>query len=173
MMKKVIIGCAFLLIGIIGYFVGVLYEGGATSAEAMKQDLRLRKLWADSDEVFLQRISTSNSLVSGSFVMETWFPDQVSTTNQINLQIVEGKVVFPSSGMPQTNRDGMAETFFMLNNVVSWRQEGIMYEGNAEFVGIVSGDGMWGRMYGWNPGEQAIGFWRIYPLRQNLKSNDK
>ena len=91
----------------------------------------------------------------------TRFPGKPPATEEVVLAFTDGRLTLPQSAKP--HRNGMAETLVQNDNVVSWHCEGTMYEADAECVGIMDGNLIWGRIYGWNPGEEAIGVWRMYP----------
>ena len=50
------------------------------------------------------------------------------------------------------------------DHVVSWFEEGVLYDAGVKYVGLVSGDEMFGRVYNYSQERNGeVGFWRIYP----------
>ena len=100
----------------------------------------------------------SNTMTSGTYLVDVWFPASKLPTREIVLHCENGQI-----NIPAFNRNGGPQTLPVNGRVVSWTQEGAGYEANAKYVGFVDGDEIWGRVYGWNPGNQSLGFWRNYP----------
>lgn len=92
--------------------------------------------------------------------METTFPGKPPTNCVLQLVFSNGQFALPKPAVCQ--RAGMHDTLVQNNNVVSWYNEGVMYEANAECVGLIDGNMIWGRIYGWNSGDESIGVWKIY-----------
>jgi hypothetical protein len=100
-------------------------------------------------------------MVSGTYLMDVWFPGTQLGTREVALRCENGQLSVPA---PNTfSRSQGAQMLSVAGNVVSWTEEGALYEANPKYVGLIDGDGMWGRIYGWNPGDQSVGLWRIYP----------
>jgi len=161
-----------IVIAVVAFVVGRWWEGTAARTKAMQEEMSRMDRLAEFDKNMLQNLAVrSNVLTSGTYVMQMWFlsssqsnsrPQQPGT-QEFALHCENGQtIVRARSGF---TRDGSSRTFIITNNVVSWTQEGAGYEANAKYVGIVDGDEMWGRVYGWGPGDQSVGFWRIYPKR--------
>ena len=137
-----------------GYVLGAL-----TSATQQPSPQNQR---AEFDRQTLAMISTkSNALISGTYSMTTWLPGNPAQVHELFLTVSNGIPIFSPTNAG--HRNGMADTFTVNGKVVSWHMEGIFYEGNAEFVGLIDGNEMWGRVYGWNPGTEEIGIWRLSP----------
>jgi hypothetical protein len=141
----------------VGHFIG------SCDADASRRDRDL-KHWqqlAELDRAFLTNVVTRpGALVTGRFVIETCFPGIPPRSHPLDLVFSNGLCSLPMPAGP--HRNGMADTFVQNGNVVSWHHEGILYEGSAECVGVIDGEMIWGRIYGWSPGDGSIGLWRIY-----------
>ena len=164
MKRKITIGFIAIATGVIGYFVGVFREGIRSSEINITRTMRHWDQLADLDRAFLKTIPTvTNNLVSGVYLMEVWFPNQKPIVSELTFEIKDGKLTPLVS--ESSHRAGFSETFSMSGNVVSWHNEGNLYEANAQHVGLVMGDEICGRVYGWNPGDESIGSWRIHIKR--------
>lgn len=147
---------------IIAYGVGSCRASYYASVNQMNRDFDHWKKLAELDRSFLTNVVTRPSaLTSGTYVMETTFPGKTPTNWVLQLVFSNGQFALPKPTVQR--RAGMADTLVQNGNVVSWCHEGIMYEADAECVGLIDGDAIWGRIYGWNPGDESIGVWRIYP----------
>jgi hypothetical protein len=134
----------------------------STSEKLMQEEMSHWDQFAAMDKAVLQTFpSRSNTMTSGTYLMQVWFPNLNLGTQAVVLHCENGQITVPA---PNTfSRSGAAQTLSVTGHVVSWTQEGAGYEANPKYVGIVDGDGMWGRVYGWNRGVQSVGLWRIYP----------
>jgi hypothetical protein len=162
MKRRITFCCGLVAVIGIGYLAGVFHESLRSSEQAMSERMHHWDQLADLDRTFLKTISAAtNNLTSGNYLLEFWFPHHKPRVEELTLQIQDGKIIFPAPKSP--GRAGIAETFSMAGNVVSWLDEGALYEADAKFVGIITGTEIYGRVYGWNSGDESIGWWRIYP----------
>ena len=149
-------------ITIVSFIIGRWWGSTSESGNQIQAELSRYDPLANLDMAVLQTLPTrSNTMTSGIFLKEVWFLKSQHWTNEVLLHCENGQISVPA---PNTfSRNGNAQSLSVTGNVVSWTQEGALYEANPKYVGIVDGDGMWGRVYGWNLGDQSVGFWRIYP----------
>ncbi len=161
MKKKIIFSLVFAGLIIFAYCIGEIKGSGEAREERTRFDLAHWKKLAALDRSFLTNIVTQTSaLKSGTFIMEVTFPGRPTTNITLDLVFSDGKFDMPKRAV---NRAGLSDTLVQKGSVVSWMNEGVLYEANAESVGLIDGDVIWGRIYGWNPGDESIGVWRIYP----------
>lgn len=148
----------------VAYNIGYLkasFDGGAATMRHWEQ-------LAELDKSFLKSVTARpNRLTTGNYVLETHFPGLPPKIDNLYLEFSNGRLIPPDS--PRSHRNGMSDTFQVDGNVVSWHYEGILYMASAEFVGVIDGDMAWGRIYGWNPGNESIGIWRLYPKTAQKK----
>ena len=149
-------------ITIVSFIIGRWWGSTSESGNQIQAELSRYDPLANLDMAVLQTLPVrSNTMTSGTFLREVWFLKSLHWTNEVVLHCENGQISVPA---PNTfSRSGDAQSLLVTGNVVSWTQEGALYEANPKYVGIVDGDGMWGRVYGWNLGDQSVGFWRIYP----------
>ena len=170
-MKRILLIVSIFALLALAYGIGYYRAGYQAGVRQMNEDLEHWEQLAKLDRVFLTNIVTrSNALTTGTFVLETSFPGKPPWTEVLSLTFSNGVFALPKPVQPQ--RAGMAETLVQNGNVVSWLDEGILYEANAEWVGLIDGNKIWGRVYGWNAGQESIGFWRIYPAPASSAAND-
>jgi len=156
----------FIFIGVglasVSFVVGRWCGSVSTSEKLMQEEMSHWDQFAAMDRAVLQTFPTrSNTMTSGTYLMQVWFPKLNLGTQEVVFHCEHGQISVPA---PNTfSRSGGAQTLSVTGNVVSWTQEGALYGADAKYVGLVDGDGMWGRVYGWNPGVQSVGLWRIYP----------
>lgn len=157
-MNRTVLAAIFVLaIVVAAYSVGYFRASG----DHASRDFEHYKQLAELDRSFLTGVVTRPStLTTGSYILETRFPGKAPKFDFLELMFSNGRFALPMPTAPR--RHGMADTLVQNGNVVSWHHEGVMYESNAECVGLIDGNMIWGRIYGWNPGDESIGVWRIY-----------
>jgi hypothetical protein len=165
-MKKRIIAVVSALAALaIAYGIGYFKAALDGSACQMNRDFEHWAQLAELDRAFLTNVVTRPStLRTGTYVLETTFPGKPTTTSVIDLVFTNGRFSLPKTEEP--HRNGMADTMIQNGNVVSWYHEGIAYEANAECVGLIDDNMIWGRIYGWNR-DESIGVWRITPKQED------
>jgi hypothetical protein len=164
MKRKITIFVALLAALAAAYGIGQFKASIDSSTRQMNADFEHWRQLAELDRSFLTNVVTRPStLTSGAYVMETTFPGKAPTNCVLQLVFSNGQFALPKPTTP--GRAGMADTLVQNGSVVSWRHEGIMYEATAECVGLIDGDTIWGRIYGWNPRDESIGVWRIIRQR--------
>jgi hypothetical protein len=146
----------------VAFVVGRWCGSVSTSEKLMQEEMSRWDQFALMDKTVLQTFpARSNTMTSGTYLMQVWFSKMNLGTQEVVFHCENGQISVPA---PNTfSRSRGTQTLSVTGNVVSWTQEGSLYEANAKYVGLIDGDGMWGRVYGWNPGDQSVGFWRIYP----------
>jgi hypothetical protein len=168
--RRIILGIAILAALAAAYGLGQFKATIDRSTRQMHADLEHWRQLAELDRSFLKNVVTRPStLTSGTYVMETTFPGQQPTSSVLHLVFANGQFALPKPTTP--GRAGMSDTLVQDGHVVWWLHEGIMYEADAECVGLIDGGTIWGRIYGWNPGAESIGVWRIYPKPENTGAN--
>jgi len=151
----------------IGYLRGFFIEADSQVKSEFEHLARLAEL----DRSFLTNLTTRPSaLTTGTYVLETQFPGKPPTIDLLTLTFTNGQ--FAIQKPIKIRRNGMAETLIQNSNVFSWHEEGILYEANAEYVGIIDGDTAWGRVYGWGSGDESIGNWKLYPKSTSPGNNN-
>ena len=162
---------AFILMGMVAILVAVVgaYCKGALEAtfqiKGAEEERGLRLF--EQDREFLSKIPTHpNALVSGIYVLEVQFPGEPATLQDLNLAFVGGQFALKPSS--ELHVDGMEDTLVQNGNVVTWIEEGTGYLTNTEWVGLIDGEQLWGRVYNWGPDDQIMGYWRMYrkPVKQ-------
>jgi hypothetical protein len=165
-MRKLILTSIGVGVVVVSFLIGRWWgSAGATGKlmqEVMQEEMMRYGKFADLDKSVLQSFpARSNVVTSGAYLMEVWFPGAHLPPHEIKLRCENGKISVPATN--SFTRSGGSLTLSVTGNVVSWTEEGALFEANPEFVGLIDGDEMWGRVYGWNPGDQSVGIWRIYP----------
>jgi hypothetical protein len=159
MHKKLVIIIAALVVTVFSFVLGRWWGSMSTSEKLMQEEMRHWDQFAAIDKAALQTLpARTNKMTSGAYLMQVWFPKLNLGTQEVVLHCENGQI-----SADKFSRSGAAQTLSVTGNVVSWTQEGAGYEANPKYVGLVDGDGMWGRVYGWGAGDQSVGFWRIYP----------
>jgi hypothetical protein len=163
MQKKILVLCAFLALLVIAFWVGWYSGVYSRSKLQTKQDLELHKELVELDQSFFTNAVTRPSVMnSGAYTLEIQFagkPEKVSST--LELEFSNGRLV----GAPNQRIQDIVQT----RNVVSWEQYDSDEGPSTTFVGVIDGDGMWGRVYvspgqGWRQGEPPVyGVWRLRP----------
>jgi len=154
------VGAVVLVLG--AYHFGYIRSSMESSMDVMAAQFKYWAQLAELDRAFLTNaVTRPSTLVSGPYVLETHFPGKPPQTTALDLVFTNGRFALPRPEQP--GRSGMADTLIQNGSVVSWYHEGSIYEADAECVGLIDGNMMWGRIYGWNPGDESIGIWRIYP----------
>jgi hypothetical protein len=158
-MRKVILIFLGVATAGLSFIIGTWWEGASTSEKLMPEEMKHWDQLATLDRDLLKRFTVrSNTMTSGTYLMDIWFPQSTLPTQQVVLECEHGQITVAAF-----SRNGGNQKLSIDGNIVSWTQEGAGYEANAKYVGLVDGNGMWGRVYGWNPGDQSVGMWRIYP----------
>ena len=165
-MRKLILTSFGVGVAVVSFFSGRWWGSGSAAGKLMQEEVNRNGKFADLDRRVLQSFpARTNVITSGAYLMEVWFPGTHLAPHEVNLHCENGQISVPA---PNTfSRSGGSQTLSVTGNVVSWTQEGAGYEANPEYVGLVDGGEMWGRVYGWNPGDQSVGLWRIYPKPNN------
>ncbi len=170
MKRKTIVSLVLIAALAAAYGIGHFKASVDNSVSRMNQDVEHWRQLAELDRSFLTNlVARPSTLTTGRYVLETTFPGKPPKVDMLDLVFSNGQFALPKSTEP--HRGGMADTLVQNGNVVSWHHEGIMYEASAECVGIIDGDTVWGRIYGWNPGDESIGVWRICRKPENTGAN--
>ncbi len=161
-MRKLILASIGVGAVVVSFFIGRWWGSTSAEVELMEDEMRRYDKFADLDRSVLPSFQTrSNVITSGAYLMDVWFPGSHLAPREIILHCENGQITVPA---PHTfNRSGGSQTLVVTGIVVSWTQEGAGYEADPKYVGLIDGSEMWGRVYGWNPGDQSVGLWRIYP----------
>ncbi|MGC3988412.1 MAG: hypothetical protein QM796_01760 [Chthoniobacteraceae bacterium] len=159
-MKRALFILSICLLLFIAYNLGSYFEG---SQREYEDNRRWNQLIALDQALFAKITTRPSRLVTGDYVFEMIFPDTPVRTHTVSLTFVNGKFALPKSTLAKPS--DMADTLEQHGSVVTWRYEGVLYEGDAMFVGIIDGNTIWGRVYGFNPEKESIGEWRIYPVQ--------
>lgn len=162
-MRKPILTCIGVGLAVLSFFIGRWWGGASATEKLMQEEMIRYGKFANLDRTVLQGFpARSNAMTSGTYLMEVWFPDGAHPSpHEVKLRCENGKIVVPATN--SFTRSGGPLTLSVTGNVVSWTEEGALYEANPEYVGLIDGGEMWGRVYGWNPGDQSVGIWRMYP----------
>ena len=162
MKHKIIVIGLLIFVAVAAYYAGQIKSSFDSSLAQMNRDFEHWDQLAQLDRSFLTNvIIRPSSLISGRYVLEIRFPGEPPLIDHLDLVVSNGLIALPKSNKP--HRNGMADTLAQNGNVVSWHYEGIAYEANAECVGLIDENMIWGRVYGWNPGNESIGIWKLYP----------
>lgn len=159
---KFLVMFAGIGIAIVSFVIGRWRGAVSESEKLMQEEMSRYEKFASMDRAVLQTFPVqSNTMLSGTYLMQVWFPKSQVGTQEVILHCENGQISVPA---PNTfSRSQSAQMLSVTGNVVSWTQEGAGYEANPKYVGLVDGDEMWGRIYGWGPGDESVGLWRIYP----------
>ncbi len=111
-------------------------------------------------------ITTPNKLKSGEYIFEVWLPGQKPDVSTITIPFKDGQFNYQKPETP--GRTDMVTSAKIEFPAVSWHYEGMLWDPGIEYVGIVSGDMMWGRVYYYKQGpKEELGFWKMYPKQTN------
>lgn len=162
-MRKLILILLGVAIVALSFVAGKWWGSASASEKLMHEEMSRWGQLADLDSSVLRDFPVrSNAIASGTYLMDVWFPGSKLPTREVALRCENGQI-----NIAAFDRNGGPQTLSLSGSVVWWTQEGAGYEANAKYVGLVDGGEMWGRVYGWNPGDQSVGLWRIYPKASN------
>jgi hypothetical protein len=157
--RKLIIILTGVAVVLVSFAIGKWWGSANTSEKLMQEEMSRWGKRAALDRSVLHSFPVRrNALTSGTYLMDVWFPSSKLPAREVVLNCANGQITVPAF-----NRNRGSQTLSVEGNVVSWTQEGGGYEADTEYVGLIDGNEMWGRIYGWNPGDQSLGLWRIYP----------
>jgi hypothetical protein len=168
-MKKIIINTVIIVVAIIvGYFIGSISSSISDSNRLMDE-----YYWRVSEVPiyeleFLKAldIKTLNTLKSGDYIFEVWLPGQKPEISTITIPFKDGQFNYQKTKKP--GRTDIIKSALIEFPAVSWHYEGRFYDPGIQYVGIVSGNTMWGRVYCYKQGpKEEIGFWKIYPKQKD------
>ncbi len=163
-MRKLTLILSGVAIAGLSFLIGQWWGSASASERFMREEMRRWDKLATLDKSMLLGFSArSNNMGSGTYLMDVWFPGLQLPTREIALQCENGQL-----SVLAFNRSGGSQTLSIVGNVVTGTQEGALYGPDAKYVGLLDGEGMWGRVYGWNPGDQSVGFWRVYPKPKKI-----
>jgi hypothetical protein len=158
--RNVTIVGSVLLLPVIGYWVGQSYGSNREMKQRTKRDLVLHGKLVELDQWFLAGVAAQPStMTSGKYTLEKRWAGRAMETSVAELEISDG-CVRKMTGL-------RAQDIMQTGKVVSWKQVDADEGPSARFVGLMDGDGMWGRVYmepgqGWHEGEPpAYGVWRL------------
>jgi hypothetical protein len=164
-MKKIATNTVIIAVAItIGYFIGSISSSISNSNRLMEE-----YYWRVSEVPryeleFLKAldINTTNTLKSGKYIFEVWLPGQKPDISEITIPFKDEQ--FNYQKQKNMGKICMANSALIEFPAVSWHYEGKIYDPGVQYVGIVSGNMMWGRVYCYKQGpKEEIGFWKIYP----------
>ncbi|HXI85790.1 MAG TPA: hypothetical protein VNL17_17055 [Verrucomicrobiae bacterium] len=162
MQKKIVAVCAVLALIAIIFWVGSYYGADSRSKLQTKRDLDLHKKLVELDRSFLTNVVTRpNTMTSGSYVLEIQFTGKPEKTAALELEFSNGQLI-KMSKLP-------IQDLVQTGSVVSWMQYDEDEGPSARFIGLIDGNGMWGRVYvepgqGWREGDPpAYGVWKLHP----------
>ncbi len=158
--RNIIIIGAALLLPVIGYWVGQSHGSNKEVKHRTKRDLELHGQLVELDQWFLAGVATRPSIMtSGKYTLATRWAGRKTEVSMVDLEISDGRVS-KMTGLP-------IQDIVQTGKVVSWEQVDMDEGPSARFIGLMDGDGMWGRVYvkpgqGWHEGEPpAYGVWRF------------
>jgi len=162
-MKKTL---GYLLLAAILVFSGCFYSSIRSSDAAMQKHY-FRVCEVPSAELkFLKSLDSSLLLPpnfkSGAYVLEIQMPSGDLTRRTLKIQFYDNQFALSAPRSP--GRIGFEESANIEGNVVSWHDEGILYDAGVKYVGLVSGSQMFGHVYNYDQGPNGeVGFWRLFP----------
>lgn len=171
MKRKIITIGAVLALLVVAYLVGQhngQHKDSRDAAERqMKHDLELCRKLVELDRSFLANVLTRpNALTSGTYMLETTFPDRPPEALVLVLNFSNGQLLTEYQTVGQNLvTHGFTQQGTLVSGTVYDMDEGP----GREYVGVIDGDMMWGRVYqlpgqGWREGEPpAYGVWRLCP----------
>ena len=164
-MTLVRVVAVFVILVAVGSLVTVSYVVGASNGAAQQvtervaRDVELHRKTVALDRAFFEALRVRPSaLATGHRTMEVQMADSVARTFTLELETSEGRatrIAGPS-----------IQNVVIEGNTVSWEELGQDEAPVLHFVGVVSGDEMWGRVHrapgqGWHEGEPPVGgVWR-------------
>ena len=169
MKRRIMLIGAVLILLVIAYFTGQSDGSDREVKQRIERDLELHGKLVELDRQFLASVATRpNALVSGKYALETRIAGGTTTVSLVEIELSEGRLRKLTGECIQD----MAQT----GNVVSWEQGTMDETPFARFIGLIDGDGMWGRVYvkpgtGWHEGDPPkYGVWR---LRRQPEANEE
>jgi hypothetical protein len=170
MLKRVIVVCTVLAFLVIAFWVGRAVGLQTAIKLRTKQELEQHDQLVALDRSWLTNVVTRPStMTSGVYTLEIRLAGRPVQASTVEFDFSKREFIKGSKlviwNVVQTG------------NAVSWEQHETEddEEPNATLVGLVDGNGIWGRVYvapgeGWHEGEPpAYGVWRLYP--KSDKSN--
>jgi hypothetical protein len=160
-MKKIakLIG-VLVLLGIV-FWIWKFEGADAQSKQRTLHDLELHKNLLELDRSFLTNLPcASNALTSGNYTLDVCLAGQSEKLTNVLLGVSNGQIT--NSPLLDLVQNG---------NEVYWVQYDYDQGPFQEFVGLIDGDAMWGRVYvapgqGWRQGEPPnYGVWRMTPKK--------
>ena len=145
-----------------GYLIPSIRRSNAAMDE---HDFRVSDVPA-AELKFLKTLDSSTllppNLQSGTHILKIRMPSGKVTSSTLEIPFEDNQFAFKASDNPARTR--MEESALIEGHVVSWHQEGALYDTGVKYVGVVSGRQMFGRVYNYVQTPQGeVGFWRIYP----------
>jgi hypothetical protein len=169
-MRKSILILSGVGVAWLSFVVGRWWGDANASERLMHEEMSRWDKFAALDTNVLQSFpARRNTLASGAYLMDRWFVGHQRETWELALRCENGQVTV--LGTNSFNRSRAPQSLSVNGNVISWSGEGILYEANEKYVGLIDGSEIRGRVYGWNPGDESIGLWRIYPKPLNSEQN--
>ncbi len=164
MIVWILLGMALLTI--IAFFGG-RWEGQSSCARQLQQPAEYWAQVAQMDRLVLAAVDANpNTLMSGAYVLDVRFPNEVAKSYTVQLAFTDGKLLRPPNPEPDVF---VTHGFVQEGNVLSWSQADIHEGPVAEYVGMIEKGFIVGRVYvlpkttGWHPNSPAIGFWYARP----------
>ncbi len=162
-MKKILI---ILPLAAILVFIGYQIASFRNSVAAMDEHFFRVSDVPSAELKFLKTLNSSTlippNLQSGTYVLEIQMPSGKVSSKTLEIPFEDNQFAFKPTDNPA--RVGMEWTAVIEGNAVSWHSEGYGYDSGVEYVGVVSGRQMFGRVYNYvQTPEGEVGFWRIYP----------
>lgn len=159
MKKKAVWGALILVLSAASYFQIQKMKEVWEARVAARVDYPHRM--AELDKSLLKKLSVRPSnLTSGDYILEQQFSDKPFAKHEFHLKFTSGQFERPPS--TTGHRSGMTENLSVEGQIISWHEEGIMYDGGITYVGLIDGEIAWGRAYDGNGDKNYVGFWRLY-----------
>jgi len=150
----------------LGYVFGSLHTEYSYGKKALDEYYwRVSKI-PDFELDFLKSLNgtTSNKLKSGEYSLEVWLPGQEPKISTVTIPFKDGQFNFRKP--KELKRNGMVETAKIEFPAVSWHTEGMFYDPGISYVGVVTEEMMWGRVYAYGQeSNEEVGFWKMYPKK--------
>jgi hypothetical protein len=155
-----------LLAGLVLVIAGYLFSEIRQSNASMKKHYFRVSSVPKAEMNFLKTLDSSQilnaNLNSGTYVLEVQTPNRPLTSRILEIPFLNNQFHFPESG--NSARVGFEESAKIEGHIVSWHDEGVLYDAGVNYVGVVSGSLMYGHVYNYvQSTEGEIGFWRLYP----------
>jgi len=161
----------FIVVAIASYFIGKVVATFEFSEESFAEHYYRVSQQPEFQSQFFSELKSSTlkpvELLSGNYQLKVFIENKSPQITEFYIPFKNNQPNFSVNTEP--TRTNITGSLKIENNCISWYNEGIMYDAGVRFVGVVSGNQMFGTVYNYEQTKEGeVGYWQLSPIHAQL-----